>query len=262
VVPATLWGVIALVVAAIAQQPDVRAIVARSAEATEADWSAAPRYDFAETDRAPHGGTVTYEVTMIRGTPYSRRVAENGKPLPAEEAQKEEQKLQKTIARRRAESPGEAARRIDKYQRAQDRDHLLMTQMTKAFDFHLLGQQTLGDRAVWVLNATPRASYRPPNMEAEALTGMTGTLWIDTATYQWVRVEAHVIRPVSIGGFLARVNPGTFFKLERTPVAPGIWLTQHFVMRSSADVLWLFKRRDAMDETFSDYQLARASAIE
>jgi hypothetical protein len=40
------------------------------------------------------------------------------------------------------------------------------------------------------------------------LTGMEGKLWIDEKTFQWVKVEATVIRPVSIEGFLAEVEPG------------------------------------------------------
>lgn len=42
-------------------------------------------------------------------------------------------------------------------------------------------------------------------------------------------VEATVIHPVSIEGFLAQVEPGTQFKLEKMPVADGIWLPKHFV---------------------------------
>jgi hypothetical protein len=241
------------------QAPDVKAVIARSVEVTDADWNAAPRYDFTETDGGPHG-TLTYDVTTIRGTPYSRLIMENGKPLSAEESRKEGQKLERTVAVRNVESPQETARRISKYQRGRDRDHLMMSQMTKAFNFQLVGEETLDGHKVWVLKAMPRAGYRPPSMEAEALTGMNGTLWIDTATYQWVRVEAHVIQPVSIGGFLARVQPGTFFKLDKAPVAPGIWLARHFVMRSKADVLWVFRNRQAADESFSDYHLAGETA--
>ena len=263
-VRANLCCAIALVGAWIAgqaaeQAPDVKAIIARSVEVTDADWNAAPRYDFTETDRGPRS-TLTYDVTTIRGTPYNRLIMENGKPLKAEDARREEQKLERTVAERNAESPGETARRIAKYQRGRDRDHLMMSQIARAFDFRFLCEQTVEDRHVWVLKATPRAGYQPPNMETEALTGMNGTLWIDTATYQWVQVEAHVMQPVSIGGFLARVQPGTFFKLDKAPVAPGIWLARHFVMRSKADVLWVFRNRQAADESFTDYHLAGASA--
>jgi hypothetical protein len=61
--------------------------------------------------------------------------------------------------------------------------------------FLLVGKRTLGGHHVFVLKATPRKDYKPPNRDCEALTGMEGTLWIDQKTFQWVKVEAHVIHP-------------------------------------------------------------------
>ena len=37
----------------------------------------------------------------------------------------------------------------------EERDHLLMEQLTKALDFKLLGEQKLGPYKVYVLKATP-----------------------------------------------------------------------------------------------------------
>jgi hypothetical protein len=93
-----------------------------------------------------------------------------------------------------------------------------MQQLTEAFDFTLAGEERMGNHRVYVLDATPRAGYKPPNTETEVLTGMRGKLWIDKKTYQWVKVEAEVIHPVSIAGFLAKVEPGNRFELEKIPV--------------------------------------------
>jgi len=232
------------------EHPEVRTIVARSVQASDADWAAAPRYDFTEDDRTPKG-TITSQVMMILGTPYYRRVLVNGKTLPEDQRLAEQRRLEKTIAERRAESPRETAGRIAKYQKDRTRDHLLMSQLTAAFDFKFVREQPLGPYRVWVLKATPRAGYRPPNLETQVLTGMTGTLWIDTKTFQWVKVEAHVVRPVAIEGFLAQVEPGTYFELEKAPVAEGTWLPRHFAMRSRAKVLFLFNHRNAGGETFA-----------
>src|SRR5215471_15537328 len=79
--------------------------------------------------------------------------------------------------------------------------------MKNAFDFKLLGQQKKGSRDTYVLEAMPRPGYQPVNTETEVLTGMQGKLWIDKKSFEWVRVEAQVVRPVTIEGFLARVEP-------------------------------------------------------
>ena len=237
------------------QQPDVQGIVARSVAANAEDWAAAPDYNFTECDRNATGKK-TFDVMMIYGSPYYRLVAKNDEPLTATENSHEQQRLEMTIAQRRAESPRETARRIAKYRRDSERDRLLMSQLTEAFDFRLEGQQKLGSHDVYVLKATPRSGYHPVNLETQVLTGMEGTLWIDRQTFQWVKVEAHVVHPVSIEGFLARVQPGTFFELENAPVGGGIWLHSHFAMRSRAKVLLAFNRNGQEEETYSDYRPA------
>lgn len=233
----------------------VRAIIQSSVEANNRDWQAAPEYSYFERDRTP-GGTRAYSVTMILGSPYRRLVAVNGKPLPPGQQAAEQSKLDETIARRRSESPGERARRITQYRNDRQRDHELIDQLAEAFDFRLLGLRKLGPREVYLLQASPRPGYQPPSRDATVLTGMQGKLWVDPETFQWVKVEAEVVHPVWIEGFLARIEPGTRFALEYTPLTSAVWLPSHYVMRSRARVLLLFSRRDQADEAYFGYEKA------
>ena len=116
---------------------------------------------------------------MILGSPYEHLLAVNGEPLTTDEEEAEQSKLREVTSQRRLESAGQRAQRIAKYDKDRKRDHLLMDELAKAFDFRLLGQQKLGPYDVYVLKATPRAGYKPPNMEEQALTRMQGKLWID-----------------------------------------------------------------------------------
>ena len=164
-----------------------------------------------------------------------------------------QKELETTLEERQEESRQQRRERIAKYEKERESDHLLMEQLTKALDFKLVGEQKLGPYEVYVLKATPRPGYEPPNIESKVLTGMEGKLWIDEKTFQWVKVEATVIRPVSIEGFLAEVEPGTHFELEKAPVTDSIWLPKHFAMKSQAKVLFLFTRKSQADETYSGY---------
>jgi hypothetical protein len=130
-----------------------------------------------------------------------------------------------------------------------------MNQLTVAFNFKVVGEQKLGPYKVYVLQATRRPGYNPPTREAQVLTGMAGKLWIDEETFQWVKVEAHVVEPVSIEGFLAKVEPGTRFELEKVPVGNGIWLKKDFSMHSRAKILFFFQHNDQEQESFSNYHL-------
>ncbi len=234
--------------------PDARTIIARSVQANDKDWDAFPNYDFDETDYFPGGHTRTYHVTMILGSPYERLTAVDSKPLSPEADAAAQRKMQLASAARRNETATERAKRISIYERDRNRDHLLMNQLAVAFNFKLTGEEKFGPYKVFVLKAKIRPEYNPPNRDAEVLTGMEGELWIDEQTFQWVKVEAHVIQPVTIEGFLARVEPGTRFELEKTPVANGVWLRQHFAMHSRAKILFLFAHNGQEEESYSNYR--------
>jgi hypothetical protein len=236
-------------------QPDAQTIIERSVEANNRDWAAAPNYNYFQRVRE-NSGTKTYHVLMIRGSSYQELVAENGKPLPLEQQQEEKRKLQQAIAQRSAESESQHSDRVAKYEMERKRDHTMLNQLTKAFDFELTGVKRVDSHQVYVLRATARPGYNPPNRDSEVLPGMRGKLWIDTQTFQWVKVEANVVHPVSIEGFLAQVEPGTRFELEYEPVSDGIWLPTHYSMKSKARILFLFTRRQKEEETYFGYTKA------
>ncbi|MGC2450625.1 MAG: hypothetical protein WA477_23450 [Candidatus Sulfotelmatobacter sp.] len=241
-----------------AAQNDVVSIIQKSVEANDRDWKADPAFDYFERDRSPDG-TKTYDVTNILGSPYERLIEINGKPLTARQRDEEQKKFDAMVSQRRAETPEQRKQRIAKYEADRSRDHEMLAQLTKAFDFKLQGEQKIAHRKVYVLKATPRRGYQPPNRDTEVLPGMEGRLWIDAVTCQWVKVEAHVIRPVSIEGFLAQVEPGTRFELEKAPVQDDIWLPIHYAMRASAKVFFLFPHHSQDDETYFNYHPSPAT---
>jgi len=141
----------------LAQAPDAKDIVSRSVAVNDADWKALPQFSHIEKDvqqKAEGRTTKSYEVTMIEGSPYQKLIAINDRPLPADERQKEEEKMKKEIEKRQNESSTDRANRIAKYQKERNTDHLLMHEMINAFEFKLAGEDTINGHPVYVLDAT------------------------------------------------------------------------------------------------------------
>jgi hypothetical protein len=233
-------------------------IVKRSVANTDADWAAAPKYDFTEHDITIRNGkrtTKTYRVHMIEGSTYNKLTAVDGQPLAGGQAQEEDQKLQQEIKRRRSESSSARQQRVEKYQKERRQDHLLMSEMVKAFDYRLTGEETVNGRRCFVLQASPKPGYKPPNRDTQVLKGMRGEMWVDAEQYQWAKVHAEVFRSVSFGLFFAQVKPGTEFTLEQKPADGKIWLPTHFTMNVKARV-FLSSRTSSDDEVYSDYRPA------
>lgn len=236
---------------------DVNYIVQQSARVTEEDRKANDKYDYSETDLQGDGSHKTYAVRMLSGSPYEELVAIDGKPLPPEEQKQEKRKMQEEIARRQHESPSDHARRVAEFEREQTRDRRFMEEFLGAFHFKLIGEQKLDGHSVYVVDATLRPGYRPTDRDSEVLTGMRGRLYIDRETYQWVRAEAEVVHPVSIAGFVATVEPGTRFVLQKIPVDKNVWLPGHFSMTEKAEIFSFISHHKHEDVTFFDYHRAK-----
>jgi hypothetical protein len=233
--------------------PDVNTIIQDSSRAADADQKASSSYDFFETDLQSDGSHKTYIVGMLSGSPYQELVAVNGKPLAPDKQKEEQRKLQRETSRRQNESQQARDDRIAKYQKELDRNNRFLNELVHAFNFALLSEGQLDGHQVYVIQATPRPGYRPPDKQLAVLTGMQGKLWIDKKSHQWVKVEAEVMRPVSIDGFLAKVEKGTRFELEKTPVQGNVWLPKHFEMTSKAKILSLISYKGTQDESYSHY---------
>jgi hypothetical protein len=255
----TLLASLFLLSASSPAQTDVTAIIQKSVEANNRDWDADPQFAYTEQDLDGKGVRKTYDVTNVLGTPYEHLIAINGKPLSASQKADEQRKYDRMLSDRKSESAEQRAQRIAKFQADRRRDHAMLDELTKAFDFHVHGEQKLGPYDVYVLNATRRHGYKPPNRDCEVLTGMEGRLWIDKKTFQWVKVEAHVVHPVAIEGFMAQVEPGTRFELEKAPVEGDIWLTTHYSMKASAKVLFLVPHHSQEEDTYSNYHRQTSS---
>jgi hypothetical protein len=236
--------------------PDVDDIVSRSVANNQTDWKAAPQFSYTERDSIFKGGErtdKTYKVLMIDGSPYNEPVAVNGKDLTAGRKEREDQKLETETQRRLHESPSARASRIARYENERRQDHMLMREMIAGFVFKLDGTETVSGRQCFKVEASPRPGYVPKSRETKVLKGMRGTLWIDQTSYQWVRVEASVFRPVAFGLFIAKVQPGTMFILEEAPVEANLWMPSRFETRVNATILF-WSHRSVEEDAYSDYR--------
>ncbi len=253
-----LAGAAGMCLAANVPAPNVQQIVQRSEQAIAADWSHAPEYSYVERDveskRDSEPSVKTYQVLMIDGSPYNRLIAIDDKPLSSADQAEEVRKLQSEVQKRQQESERARQKRIDKYMRERRQNNAMLKSMVSAFDFQLVGEETVDGHPCWVLDATPKPGFEPVSRETKVLKGMRGRLWIDEASGQWAKVQAEVFQTVSLYGVFAKVRPGTRFMLEQEPVAPHVWLPKHFTTQVNASALGFFNENSVDDETYSKYE--------
>lgn len=253
-----LLGVTAVTWPATIPQANVQSIVQQSVKEIEADWKQAGNYSFIERDieskKESKPVAKTYEVIMLDGSPYNRLIGVDDRSLSPGEQAEEDRQLREQIKKRQHENYRERSKRVEKYERERHRDQAMLLAMVDAFNFRLAGQETVDGHDCWVLNAEPKPGYEPESRETKVLKGMQGRLWIDKATYQWVKVQAEVFKPVSFYGFLAKVEPGTHFTLEQEPVGQNLWLPKHFRTNVNATAFGLLNEDYVDDESYHDYK--------
>lgn len=239
--------------------PDPRAIIQRSVERDAQNYELLSRYTYTVQDverRFNGDGDVTssesktYEVMMLAGSPYERVIAEDGEPLSDREAEKQQEKLDKELAKR-LKNPEKERADYEK-ERAEQRE--FVREIPEAFDFTLLGTEEIRGRPAWKIHATPRQDFEPQHSRADNLKKVRGTVWVDQADYQWVRADLEVIDTITWGWFVVRIQPGGEIHFEQRRINDEIWLPSEIHIRADVRVALLKTIRAAFDTTYSDYR--------
>lgn len=201
----------------------------------------------------------TYEILDIYGEQVQRLIEKDDKPLPEKETAKEEEKIQKIIDKHKNESEEERKKREQKAEKEREEGREFVRDVADAYNFRLVGTETLGGRDVWVIDGEPRPGFVPHAKGAKYLPKFRGRVWIDKTDLQLAKLDVECLDTISFGLFLARFHKGSRFTLEQTRVNDEVWLPK--LMTFKIDVrLALVKGFNVEDEqTFKDYKKFRTS---
>jgi hypothetical protein len=200
------------------------------------------------------------EVLFLYGQPYARLIRRNDQPLSAAEAVKVERKLTDTMQKRSHESAAERERRLADWQKRHEEEHSFLLEVPEAYDFRLIGEETLGGRPAYVLIGEPRQNFHPKLNAARLLPKVRPKLWIDKKEFQWLKLEGDVIDTITWGAFLLRLHPGAHIELEQNLVNNEVWLPVHARITFDARVALFKEVREDVDVRFSDYKKFRSDS--
>jgi hypothetical protein len=140
----------------------------------------------------------TKEIIETKDGDVARLIAVNGKPLTTEQEQAEMNRL----------------------------DTLADSEIYK-----LEGMVACGTGECYRLSFTPNPEFQPPDLEADVLRGFSGEVWIEKTQQRLVRLDAHLVREVTIGfGILGRLDKGGTLQLQQE-LAPNVQQWQPTVLK-------------------------------
>jgi len=202
----------------------------------------------------------TFEILEIYGEQVRRLIEKDDKPLDSKETAKEEEKVQKIIDKRKDESEDDRRKREEKEEKEREDDRKFVREVADAYDFKLVGTESVNGREAWVIDGEPHPGFEPQMKESKFLSKFHGRVWIDKSDLQLSKMDIEAIDTVSVGWVLARVHKGTRVVMEQTRVNDEVWLPGHVAFKIDARVALVKGFKVDGEQTFRDYKKFRTSA--
>lgn len=204
--------------------------------------------------------TKTYDVMEVYGEPVQKLIAKDDKPLPPKDAQKEDEKIQKVIDKRKNESSSDREKRLKKEEKEREDERQFVREVADAYNFKFVGIEKLDGRDNYVIDGEPKPGYQPVHKDAKILTKTRFRVWIDKDDSQLKKLDAEFIDNVSFGLFLARLHRGAHAVIETTRVNNEVWLQQHVAITADVRVALLKDFDVNLDITDRDYKKFRTDS--
>jgi hypothetical protein len=180
-----------------------------------------------------------FDNLIIDGSEYRRLIEEDGNPLSADRAVKEQEKMEREIARRRAESPSQHKARLDERAKRRQEAIKFREEILNAFTFSVVGEEAVRGFDCWKIQAEPKRGFVAQSRQGKMLLGkLHGSMWVTKDGSDLVKVDAETIDKITFGGFLASLGSGSHVGVEMMRVNEELWHPQTIRAGVNARALW------------------------
>ena len=242
---------------------DINEIVRKAFERDEVNERKARQYTFhrrIQENSIGKNGAVkkveskTHDVTLLDGAEYERLIAVDDLALDPDREAKEQRKLDKSIEKRRKESPKERRKRLAKVEKEREEQRRWIREIQNIFVFALAEEETIDGVETWIVAAKPKPNYKPEYRKAKFLQKMRGKFWIAKSDYGWVRTQAETTDTVSFGLFLLRLAKGSTLDFHQRKLEEGVWMMDQFRLRFQARAVFIKKFNYEVLGSFTNYR--------
>jgi hypothetical protein len=194
--------------------------------------------------------TSTKEIVETRDGDVARLLALNDQPLSPADEQREEARLDAL-----ASDPGRQWHRKQSEEADTGIVLKLLRMLPQAFLYEYAGPGTGSSRGIGSSGKVerftfrPNPSFSPPDLETQALTALSGEIWIDAAQERVTRLEGHLQRDTDYGwGILGKLDKGGWIVIEQADVGHRQWRIVRFQMKMNLRVLFKARNFDTVEE--------------
>jgi hypothetical protein len=188
--------------------------------------------------------TSTKEIFETRDGAVARLLSINDRPLSQADEQKEQARLDALLS-----DPNRQRHRKQNEDDDTGRAMKVLRALPKAFLYQFAGPAPGAQGKVYRYTFKPNPGFSSLDLETEALTAMTGEIWIDAAQQRVTRLEGHLQQDVNFGwGILGRLDKGGWIIIDQARVGGNQWRIVRFQMGMGGRMLFKNKRFDTEEE--------------
>jgi hypothetical protein len=193
------------------------------------------------------------ESLTIQGVRVNRLVSRDGKPLTPDEAKKENDRIDKEVAKAKERRANAEAKKRATDSRGND--------LITASRFLELGKfinerwVELNGRPTIVVDYAGDPNAKTHNPAENAVRDLVGTVWIDEADRTLVRAEGHFLNDFKVyGGLALDIRKGTSFSFRTKKINGEAWLPEQIDADGHVRALLLVGFTGRFHMTASDYR--------
>jgi len=188
--------------------------------------------------------TTTKAIAETRDGDVARLLEVYDKPLNQADEQKEQARLDALLS-----DPSRQRHRKQSEEADTGIVLKLLRMLPQAFLYEYAGSGQGPTGKVEKFRFHPNPAFNPPDMETQALTAMSGELWIDATQERVTRLEGHLQQDTNYGwGVLGKLDKGGWIVLEQADIGNRQWRIVRFQMKINLRILFKTKIFDSTQE--------------
>lgn len=191
-----------------------------------------------------------YQAFYVANTEVLQHISHDGKPLSAEEAQKEQERVDKQVAKLKSRQN----------KPAKDEVRLSASSLLKLATFSNPRREVTNGRPTLVFDYAGNPRTPAKDLSEEIMRELAGTIWVDERDNAIVHLTGRLQENFHVaGGLLINIKKGSWFDFTQAPVNGEIWFPRQFTAHVDGRFLLLKGFNGDARDTFSDYRKLKTS---
>jgi hypothetical protein len=212
--------------------------------------------------RVKEKATRVFEVTPVAGRFIRRLVTLNGQPLSKDEQEKMDRRVQKYAEDALKAKEKRKQREEEREQRGKaddddedDNGRVTILSFLRLSEVTSMRRETFRGHEVIAFDFEPKKNVKTRNRGEALVSKLIGTIWVDEAAQQIVRLEARLSDAFKIGGgLLASLSSQSAVVMEQEKVGGEVWMPSYAEANLAARVFLVAKFSRNLVTRYTDYK--------